>query len=385
MVAGERWKTGMDDVARLDAAIDAALAEERVVGGVVSASRRGETIYERAFGLADREAGIPVSLATVFRLASVTKPVVSLTALRLIEQDEMSLDDPVHEWLPDVHPAGPDGQPATIRIRHLLTHTSGLSYAVAEQGVSTGLAQPGMSMADNLAKLASLPLPFAPGASWAYGLSIDVLGAVIQKVTRGTLEDAVRTQVVRPLGLPDDAIVFSLPRDTPNLAVPYVNDDPRPHRMVGEETAGAVNGAGGTTFDPARIFDAASFESGGAGAASTAPAIHTILESVRRDAEDGAARLLSQGMAQSLFRSQIGSLLTEPGTAFSFAGAVVVDPRQVGSPVSPGTLRWGGVYGHNWFIDPVTGLTVTILTNTIFEGMNGQLTVDIRDALYAPR
>ncbi|MGC4193057.1 MAG: serine hydrolase domain-containing protein [Thermomicrobiales bacterium] len=382
-MAANEMVTGTTDAARLDAAIDAALAEERVVGGVVQVSRGGEPAYERAFGLADREAGTPVTADTIFRLASVTKPVVSLTALRLIEQDEMSLDDPIHEWLPDFRPVGPDGQPATILIRHLLTHTSGLSYAVADQGVSTGLAQPGLSMTDNLARLAALPLPFMPGTSWAYGLSIDVLGAVIQKVTCGTLEEAVRDHVLRPLGLPADAFVFALPEGTPNLAVPYVNDDPRPHRMTGEETVGAGNGDSGTTFDPARIFDAASFQSGGAGAASTGSVIHAILEAVRRDAEDGRGRLLSRAMAKALFESQIGALLTEPGTAFSFAGAVVLDPKQVGSPVAPGTLRWGGVYGHNWFVDPTVGLTATILTNTIFEGMNGQLTVDIRNALYA--
>ncbi|MGB3330164.1 MAG: serine hydrolase domain-containing protein, partial [Thermomicrobiales bacterium] len=269
MVANEVVSVRADESSRLDAAIDAALAEERVVGGVASVSRDGERIYERAFGLADREAGIPVVPDTIFRLASVTKPIVSLAALRLIEQDEMALDDPVHAWLPDFRPAGPDGHPATILIRHLLTHTSGLSYAVAEQGVSTGLAQPGLSMQENLARLAALPLAFDPGTSWVYGLSIDVLGAVIQKVTRESLETVVRTQVLAPLGLPEDAFSFALAPGTPNLAQPYVNDDPRPHRLVGEETVGAERGRGGTTFDPSRIFDAASFPSGGAGAAST--------------------------------------------------------------------------------------------------------------------
>ncbi|MGC4108561.1 MAG: serine hydrolase domain-containing protein [Thermomicrobiales bacterium] len=368
-----------NDIARLDAAIDAALVDQRVVGGVVTVSRHGEQVYERAFGYADREAERPVATDTIFRLASVTKPVVCITALRLIEQDELSLDDAVHEWLPDFHPVGPDGQPATITIRQLLTHTSGISYDVALKGVSTGLAQPGLSLEDNMAKLAALPLAFEPGRSWAYGPSIDVLGAVIQKVTRGTLEDAVRAQVLDPLGLPADAVVFSLPPDTPNLAVPYVNDDPRPHRMTGEEKAGE------TVFDPSRIYDPASFQAGGAGAASTAPVIHGILDAVRADAEDGNGRLLSQEMAAAQFRSQSGDLLTEPGSSFSFLGAVVFDPRVTGLPFASGTLRWGGVYGHTWFIDPADAMTVTIMTNTIYEGVNGKLTVDIRDAVYPPR
>lgn len=367
------------EAARLDAAIDAALAEERLVGGVVTVSRRGEQVYQRAFGLADREAERPVTPDTIFRLASVTKPVVCITALRLIEQDEMALEDAVHEWLPDFRPVGPDGQPATIRIRHLLTHTSGISYDVALKGVSTGLAQPGRSLEDNLARLAALPLAFAPGASWAYGLSIDVLGAVIQRVTRGTLEEAARAQVLDPLRLPADAFVFSLPRETPNLAVPYANDDPRPHRITGEEQVGE------TVFDPTRIFDATSFQAGGAGAASTAPVIHAILEAVRADAEDGKGRLLSQEMAAAQFRTQSGDLLTEPGSGFSYMGAVVFDPRITGLPFAPGTLRWGGVYGHTWFIDPAAAMTVTIMTNTIYEGVNGKVTVDIRDALYPSR
>lgn len=373
------------EAAKLDAAIDAALAEERLVGGVVTVSRQGEPAYERAFGLADREAETPVTRETIFRLASVTKPVVCVAALRLIEQDEMSLDDPVHEWLPDFHPVGPDGEPATILIRHLLTHTSGLRYEdTRHNGVSTGLDAPGRDGRENLARLAAIPLAFRPGSSWAYGMSIDVLGAVVQKVTRGTLEEAVRAQVLEPLGLPDDAFVFSLPQGTP-VAVPYVNDDPRPHRMDGEETVGAVDGEGGTTYDPSRIFDPTSFQAGGAGAASTAPVIHAVLEAMRADAADGGGRLLSREMAVRQFATQTGDLMTEPGSGFSYTGAVVFDPGRTKLPFSPGTLRWGGVYGHTWFIDPVAGLTVTIVTNTIFEGVNGKVTVDIRDALYPAR
>lgn len=382
-VTMDKGDWGNDVRERLDRAIDAALDEQRVVGGIVTVSRGGLQAYQRAFGFADREEGRPITPATIYRLASVTKPVVSLSALRMIEQDEMTLDDAVHEWLPEFRPVGPDGLPATILIRHLLTHTSGLSYEVAEYGVSTGLAEPGRSMEDNLARLAALPLAFAPGTSWAYGPSIDVLGAVIQRVTRGTLEDAVREHVVRPLGLPDDAFVFALPEEKrAELATAYVNGNPLPHAMTRNEVVGEAGSPAGARFDPERIFDAASFEAGGAGAASTSPAIHTILDAVRADAADGKSRLLTQGLAQSLFRSQMGDLLARPGGAFSFIGLMVVDPRQIGSPVAPGTLRWGGVYGHDWFIDPVAGLTVTIMTNTTPEGVGGQLTTDIRDACY---
>lgn len=115
---------------RMDAAIDAAVAEDRIVGTVVVVAQGGEVVYARAAGMADREAGRPMTADTIFRLASVTKPIVTAAVLQLVEDGRIDLDDPVTDWLPDFRPAL-DGETPVVTIRQLLTHTAGLNYATS--------------------------------------------------------------------------------------------------------------------------------------------------------------------------------------------------------------------------------------------------------------
>jgi len=193
----------------VDAAINSALVDKRLVGTVVLIARDGELVYNRAAGLADRENGVAMREDAIFRLASITKPIATITAMRLVEQGRIGLDDPITKWLPDFRPRLPDGGEATILIRHLLTHTSGLGYTFAEEqdgpyhraGVSDGLDTPGRSVTDNLQRLASAPLLFAPGENWRYSLAMDVIGGIIEKETGGALGDAVAELVMKPLGL----------------------------------------------------------------------------------------------------------------------------------------------------------------------------------------
>jgi CubicO group peptidase (beta-lactamase class C family) len=170
---------------RLDQAIDGAIAEQRIVGAVVLVARDGRLVYHRAAGLADREAGRALSEDGVFRLASLTKPMVAAAAMGLVEEGTLKLSDPVTKWLPGFHPALADGTQPVITVRHLLTHTSGLSYGFLEGpdhpyhrlGVSDGIDQAGISLDENVDRLAKAPLSYRPGSAWRYSLSMDVLGA----------------------------------------------------------------------------------------------------------------------------------------------------------------------------------------------------------------
>src|SRR5205085_9889947 len=141
------------DTAAIDSTIDAALAEKRIVGGVVLAMQDGEIAYRRAAGLADRERAIPMREDAVFRLASLTKPLVTAAALRMVELGKIALADPVTRYLPEFRPALPNGEVPVITLRHLLTHTAGLTYRFMQPpngsyhrgGVSDGLAEPGLT------------------------------------------------------------------------------------------------------------------------------------------------------------------------------------------------------------------------------------------------
>lgn len=367
----------------IDEVIDTAVISKRLVGTVVLIAKDGEIVYRRAAGLADREAGIPVKEDTIFRLASITKPIVTIAAMRLVEQGRIGLDDAVTKWLPDFRPRLEDGREPVILIRHLLTHTSGLSYCFAAEngpyvraGVSDGVDQPGLSLAENLRRIASAPLLFEPGAGWQYSVSMDVLGGVIEKETGKRLGGAVAELVMQPLGLSDTAFTVV---DRDRLAAAYVDGTPEPKRMGETEKIWALDGF--VTFAPDRIFNLDSYHSGGGGMAGTAGDVLTILETIRK----GGAPLLSEETVKEMTTNQVGTLLepTRPGFGFGFGWAVILDPQAAGLPVSPGSLQWGGVYGHHWFIDPVRNVTAVGLTNTTLEGMWGQFTLDLKRAVSA--
>jgi len=373
----------------LDTVIDAAIGEARIVGTVVLVKQGGKTVYLRAAGLADREAGVPVRPDTVFRLASVTKPVVTVAALRLVEQGRLGLEDRVARWIPGFSPALPDGGPADITVHQLLTHSAGLGNPGAEPadgpyhalGVSDGLDRSGISLEENVHRIGRARLLFAPGRDWRYSLAIDVLGEVVARAYGGTLDAAVEALVAAPLGM-RDARFWTTP--SPRLAVPYIDATPQPRRMVGTTTVPLPEGLGfDLVFDPDRAFDATAFPSGGAGMVGTADDVARLLETFH--GRDGA--LLQAGTVRAAMRDHVGiqAGTQGPGWGFGYGGAVLGDPERAGSPQSPGTLQWGGVYGHTWFVDPVAGWTVVILTNTVYEGMSGAFPREVRDAVYGVR
>jgi CubicO group peptidase (beta-lactamase class C family) len=366
----------------IDEVIDQAIAEQRIVGAVVLVSRDGKLVYQRAAGLADRESKRPMQIDTVFRLSSVSKPIVSAAALALVDQGKLSLDDPVTKWLPDFRPKLASGTAPTITVRQLLTHTSGLGYKFAEKpgtayyqaDISDGFDELRISLDENLRRLASVPLFNAPGAAWRYSVSIDVLGAVLEKAAGKALPQVVAEVVTQPLGMRDTAFWAKEPA---RLAVPYHDSKPAPAKM--EDPFVMPFGEGGRmTYSPSRALDAKAFPSGGAGMVGTAPDVVRLLEAIRT----GGKPIMSAATAASMMRNQIGSLTGPgPGTGFGFGGAVVVDPAAAHTQ-SARTWQWGGVYGHSWFVDPERKLTVVALTNTALEGMWGKFTTDLRDAVY---
>lgn len=369
--------------AHVDAIVDKALAENRVVGAVVLIAQDGRLVYRRAAGLADREAGRPMQVDAIFRLASLTKPVVTAAAMALVERGTLGLDQTVAQWLPDFRPllAGKPAPPITIR--HLLTHTAGLSYAFMEPadgpyrraGVSDGLDQPGLSFEEALRRIAAAGLIYPPGQNWAYSTAIDVLGAVLEKAAGKPLPQIVREEVADPLGLVDSGFEV---RDAARLAKPYA--DGAPPVAMGEPHIAPREGTAGVAFSPARAFDTRSFPSGGAGMVGTAGDFLAFFEAMRT----GGGGIVSPETVKAMMTNQIGDMpiLRGPGWGFGFGGAVLVNPALANSPQSPGTWSWGGAYGHSWYVDPGRALTVVGLTNTAFEGMNGTFAQDLVAAAY---
>lgn len=370
---------------RVDAVIDAAVSEKRLVGVVVLIAHDGRIVHRRAAGLANRETRVQMSVERIFRFSSLTKPIVSAAAMVLVERGKLGLDDAVTRWLPDFHPKLPDGRTPLITVRQLLTHTSGLGYGFAEGGdgsyhraqISDGLDESTVSLEKNVRRLASVPLLFEPGKSWNYSLGIDVIGAVLERADDAPLDDVVSQRVTEPLGMSDTAFYC---REPSRLAVPYVNDQPEPVLMSDPAIVTLLPGTA-IRYSPSRALNPHAFPSGGCGMVGTAEDFIRFLEAVRK----GGAPILERRSVQAMMSNQIGELtsLLGPGTGFGIGGAVITDPAAAQTPQSAGTFTWGGVYGHNWFIDPQRRLSVVSLSNTALEGMNGAFPGQLREAIYS--
>ncbi|MGK5027127.1 serine hydrolase domain-containing protein [Janthinobacterium sp. RB2R34] len=385
--------TDFSDVAlaaRIDTLLDLVLREQRLVGAVVLVRHRGCEMYRRAAGYLDREAGKLMRDDALFRLASVSKPIVSAAALALVGQGRLQLDDPVAQWLPYFQPRQADGRLAAITVHQLLTHTAGLDYGFfqppggpyAQAGVSDGMDASRVSLQDNLRRLAGVPLAFAPGQRWAYSIATDVLGGVIEQAAGLPLVQAVRQLVTAPLGMHDTDFVAV---DHARLAVAYadcVAGQPQPRRLhdSGDDHLPFLDGMAGFTLSPARALDAAAYASGGAGMVGSAPDFMRLLETLRL----GGAPLLPPGLASEMGRSHTGEMALPfwPGRGFGLGFTVLTDPLLAGTAESAGSWRMGGTYGHSWFVDPLRELSVVAFTNTAIEGMAGPFVEQLCRAVY---
>ncbi len=371
---------------RLDAIIDAAIADQRIVGTVVLVACDGQVIYARAAGWADRENRRPMTRDAIFRLSSLTKPMVSAAALALVEQGKLELDAPVTRWLPDFQPRLADGRAATITIRQLLTHTAGLAYGFFEKadgpyhlaGVSDGLDAPGLSLEENLRRIASVPLSYEPGAGWGYSVATDVLGAAMAAAGQASLPELTARLVTRPLGMADTGFTAT---DRNRLTVAYADGAPRPVRMAAHQVVPFGDGAG-ISFAPDRLFHPGSFPSGGAGLVGTADDYLRFLECLRQGG-DGVLRPATVAAMTSIRTGDLPVALPGPGWGWGLGMPVLRDAAAANMTLSEGSYAWGGVYGHSWFVDPNRRISVVILTNTAIEGMNGRFPVALQEAITA--
>src|SRR3954452_22238551 len=230
-----------DRLARIDTAFQRYVDAGRLPGWQIVVSRGGHIVHSSIAGMRDMEAGIPWSDDTVVRLYSMTKPITSAAAMMLYEEGAFELKDPVANWIPSfaearVWSAGTALKPVTVPVRepvrmwHLLTHTSGLTYGFHHahpvdalyraRGFEFGFP-PEMSLQECCDAWAELPLLFEPGSEWNYSQSTDVLGRVVEVISGRTLEEFFAERIFRPLCMTDTSFG---PADADRLAEAYSRD-----------------------------------------------------------------------------------------------------------------------------------------------------------------
>ena len=368
-------------LARLDTRLARWVDEGKLPGFLVTVARHGKLAHVGTHGHRDVEAGLPVTPDTIWRIFSMTKPVTSVAAMSLYEEGAFELTDPISRWLPEfaeprVYVAGNDvtpvTQPATepIRVWHLLTHTSGLTYGFQRSHPVDGMYRaaghewgtpPGADSAEVSRQWAALPLVFQPGSEWNYGVSTDVLGRLVEVLAGKPLDEVFAERVLGPLGMTETS--FGLRPD----------DDPaRLARLYGP---GVV---------PLAAFEQAAhrrpaFLSGGGGLVSTAGDYLRFVEMLRAGgvAADGSRILGSRTLAHMVRNHIPGGADLETygrplfaetplrGVGFGLGFSMVLDPARYGTVASVGDYSWGGAASTAFYLDPVEDLTVTFYTQLL--------------------
>ena len=331
-----------------------------IPGAVILVARNGKIVYTDAVGLQDPSSGVPMKPDSIFRIASMTKPIVSVGAMMLVEEGKLFLADPVSTYLPElkglkvgVEKKDTAGnavleEVAAVRemtVQDLLRHTSGFTYGIfgnsllKQRYVATKVeGDRDQTNAEHVGRLAKLPLAYQPGTTWEYSRSTDVLGAVIERVTGQTLDIFLFERILKPLDMKDTG--FSV--------------DPAKHARIAEPFAVDPD-----TKAPVLLPDVRTpprFLCGGACMVSTATDYYRFLQMLLNGGELDGVRILSRKSVELMTSDHLGTSIARgplpQGYGFGLGFTVRITPGEASSLGSVGDYGWGGLYGTTFFVDP---------------------------------
>ena len=377
---------------RMDAVINDYIAQGRQAGVGVLVARNGRIVYHKAYGLDDMQAKTPLKRDAIFRIASQTKALTSIGLMLLFEEGKFLLDDPVSKYIPAFKKMNVIDKfnakdttfttiPAKreITIRHLLTHTSGLSYPgigskeavamYAKYKIPSGIGTPTGTLADAMTRLAALPLLHQPGERWTYGLSVDLAGYLIEVLSGQSLDQFLRTRLFTPLGMNDT--YFYLPASRQDrLTMVYTEDSTKTIRPITSRSGLSVE----------YPKQAGTYYSGGAGLSSTLYDYAIFLQMMLNGGEYGGKRFLSPTTVRLITTNQIGDL--NVGTnKFGLGFQLTSEKSAALLPVSQGSFDWGGFFGTTYWVDPKEGIVALIYTQKV-PNSYGDLTDKFKVLVY---
>ncbi|SIN65823.1 serine hydrolase domain-containing protein [Algoriphagus halophilus] len=380
---------------RIDQMLEETLSKNQVPGLVAMIVKDGKIVYHEAKGLADVPSKTPMSKDQIFRIASQSKAITSTAIMMLWEEGKFGLDDPISRYIPEF--ADPQvltrfsygdttysSRPASreIRIRDLLTHTSGLGYGVIDgneqmrmiyhkAGIVDLFTTEPVKISDNIKKLAKLPLHHDPGTKYTYSEGLDVMGYLIEIVSGMPFDQFLKTRIFDPLGMDDTGFYLNEAQGKRLVTV---------HRKVnGEWESYPV-----TFYDPDYPKTGAkTFFSGGAGLSSTALDYAKFLQMYLNGGTYNGVRILSPTTIQTIMSNQVGDLLGDGGKDYGLAfGLVDQNGVAKGGIGSLGTFDWGGYFNTQYFADPVTK-TIGILMKQTQGGTGDQSSWKFRQMVFS--
>lgn len=377
-------EVGLDPqrLARIESHFAKFVDDGRLPGWHIAVSRGGKLAYNATYGHADVENNKPIADDTIYRIYSMTKPICAVAALILWEEGKFEMHDQVKWLIPSfanqkVFRSGtltaPRFDPVTepMEMWHLFSHTAGMTYGfVYSNPVDQMYRNAGFewstprdaSLADICDILAGLPLMFQPGTEWAYSMSIDVLGRVVEILSGMTLGEFMQKRIFEPLGMTDTAFHCSADK-ADRLAALYVPNPADNRRRDRNDAMGA-----GAVVEPKAHL-------GGGGLVSTMSDYMKFAEMLRGGGELNGARILSPRTVSFMASNHLPNnadltaygrpLFAETafdGVGFGLSVSVTLDPVKAKVPGSAGDYGWGGAASTNFTVDPKEDLVYTIMT-----------------------
>src|SRR5215469_7012627 len=382
----ERVGVSKEKLGRIHDALQENIADGKLAGTVVLVARKGKLIYVDAAGFQDKDEGKPMAPDAIFRIYSMTKPLVSVAAMMLVEDGKIELTDPVSKFFPafkgqQVSVARADGEfarttyttvPADreIIVQDLLRHTAGLAYGeitlnapVREAYTKAGLYLAGvrdydareLTPAEEVERLAKAPLAHQPGTVWEYSMAVDLLGRVVESASGKRLADFLDERVFKPLKMRDTAF-WVPPGKISRLAQPL-----------------AVDLASGQPIKVIDVSKEPKNDSGGAGAVSTAADYLRFSQMLLNGGQLDGTRILSRTTVALMTSDHLGSriatpfgpgelLLGTPGYTFGLGFAVRPGGGIAGVPGSAGEFMWAGYAGTYFWVDPKEELAAVYMS-----------------------
>ena len=336
------------------------VASGRLPGAVAMIARRGQIGLFEAVGQQDPSTGTPMKTDSIFRIYSMTKPVVSVAVMMLVERGQLLLSDPVSRWLPEYanqqvatsQGLEPVRNPATVQ--DLLRHTAGLTYeflgdsAVQRQYGAVKIASRERTNAEFSQTLAGVPLQFQPGTVWAYSRATDVLGRLVEVVSGQGLGAFLQAEILGPLGMVDTG--FAVPPDQQHrIAEPFAHDPD-----------------GGVPMKVLEPRQVPAMEGGGGGLMSTAMDYTRFLQCLRNRGQLDGVRLLGPHTVDYMTADHLGNMpsdgtLLPPGHGFGLGFAVRTHLGLSPVPGSVGLYYWGGIAGTTFFVDPALDMYAMLM------------------------
>ncbi len=367
-VAGSTYAQNSSGSAALDASLRGAVERKDVPGVVALITDRQRVLYQGAFGVADVSTGRALNADSIFRIASMTKPITSLALMQLVEQGRLSLDDPAEKYLPELaklqviesfdaatgaYKLRPASRPATVR--HFMTHTSGLAFPF-----TSAIWRDFKPAAGEKFPFGG-PLLFDPGERWHYSTSTDVVGRLVEVISGQKLEDYFRQNIFAPLKMDDTS--YNIP-------------EAKAARLVAAQQRAGAKMDGAVELQATQPGLTIPAPAGGGGLASTASDYGRFVRMFLNGGQLDGARVLKAETVALMSQNAMGSIRVPalktalPRSAdFSFIAdgrdqwspGFLITADQVPGKRSPGSLSWGGINNTYFWIDPARGISGVIL------------------------